>query len=167
MSKLRDERETAARDIALLRADLDNTRQERERAVAEAARSKEELDKWVRGWGYGSGGAAGVCSQRGGKEVTELARLVLPITAYGPAPPSCRLRDVGGKSLETLEALSNDKATMETQLSMQVSRTKLCPLHPSCAVDTMSVSSVMNCVPHDDQVLVFGCLAVLVPRSKS
>ncbi|KAG2485809.1 hypothetical protein HYH03_015519 [Edaphochlamys debaryana] len=30
-----------------------------------------------------------------------------------------KLRAAGGKSLETLEALSNDKATMETQLSMQ------------------------------------------------
>ncbi|KXZ52544.1 hypothetical protein GPECTOR_9g588 [Gonium pectorale] len=30
-----------------------------------------------------------------------------------------RLRTAGGKSLETLEALSNDKATMEAQLSMQ------------------------------------------------
>ncbi len=33
---------------------------------------------------------------------------------------SRRLRAVGGKSLETLEALNNDKATMETQLAMQV-----------------------------------------------
>ncbi len=48
------------------------------------------------------------------------------IVAYDPALSWCRLRDVGGKSLETLEALSNDKATMETQLSMQVSRRQLC-----------------------------------------
>lgn len=37
-----------------------------------------------------------------------------------PLPACLRLRAVGGKSLETLEALNNDKATMEAQLSMQV-----------------------------------------------
>lgn len=31
-----------------------------------------------------------------------------------------RIRAAGGKSLETLETLSNDKATMEAQLAMQV-----------------------------------------------
>ncbi len=31
------------------------------------------------------------------------------------------VRTAGGKSLETLEALSNDKATMEAQLAMQAS----------------------------------------------
>ncbi len=71
VSKLRDERETAARDIAVLRADLDNTRQERERAVAEAARSKEELDKWVRGWGYGRRGAAAVYVKLSGRGCRE------------------------------------------------------------------------------------------------
>lgn len=35
-------------------------------------------------------------------------------------PVCCRLRAAGGKSLETVEALSNDKATMESQLAMQV-----------------------------------------------
>lgn len=43
VSKLRAERETAVRDVALLRADLDNTRGERERAVAEAKKAQEEL----------------------------------------------------------------------------------------------------------------------------
>lgn len=45
VQKLRDEREAVSRDLAVLRADLDNTRQERERAFAEAARSKDDLDK--------------------------------------------------------------------------------------------------------------------------
>ena len=45
VTKLREERETAARDLAMLRADLDNTRQERERAVAGAAKAKEDLDR--------------------------------------------------------------------------------------------------------------------------
>ncbi len=41
--KLRDEREATARDLAVLRADLDNTRQERERAVAEMTQARDGL----------------------------------------------------------------------------------------------------------------------------
>ncbi len=44
---LREEREAAARDIALLRADLDNTRGERERAMADVAQAKADLERWV------------------------------------------------------------------------------------------------------------------------
>lgn len=45
MTKLREEREAATRDLAMLRADLDNTRQERERAVADAAKAKEDMER--------------------------------------------------------------------------------------------------------------------------
>mmetsp|Transcript_5395 Transcript_5395/g.11884 ORF Transcript_5395/g.11884 Transcript_5395/m.11884 type:complete len:815 (-) Transcript_5395:535-2979(-) len=74
VEKLRTEREAAARDIAVLRADLDSTRQERDRLLAENTKAKEEVD---------------------------------------------RIRSAGGKSLETLEALNNDKATLEVQLTTQ------------------------------------------------
>ena len=46
MLKLREEREAATRDLSMLRADFDNTRQERERAVADAAKAKEDLDRY-------------------------------------------------------------------------------------------------------------------------
>ncbi|GFH14229.1 kinesin-like protein, partial [Haematococcus lacustris] len=74
VSKLREGREVLARDVALLRTDLDSTRQERDRLLVENTQSKAEVE---------------------------------------------RIRTAGGRSLETLEALSNDKATMELQLSTQ------------------------------------------------
>ncbi|GLC49983.1 hypothetical protein PLESTB_000329700 [Pleodorina starrii] len=73
-AKVREERDFAVRDVAMLRADLEDTRKQRERALAEASKAKEDME---------------------------------------------RIRAAGGKSLETMEALTNDKATMETQLSMQ------------------------------------------------
>ncbi len=45
VDKLRDERETAGRDAAVLRTDLDATRSDRDRAAAEGAALKAELDK--------------------------------------------------------------------------------------------------------------------------
>lgn len=46
VEKLREEREGAARDVALLRADLDTTRADRERFVADNARLTEEVDRF-------------------------------------------------------------------------------------------------------------------------
>lgn len=74
VAKLRAEREVLAGDVAVLRADLDSTRQERDRLLGEFNKAKAETD---------------------------------------------RIRAAGGKSLENLESLTNDKATMEVQLSMQ------------------------------------------------
>lgn len=45
LQKLRDERESGAKDLAVLRADLDSTRQERDRLLSENTRLKEETDR--------------------------------------------------------------------------------------------------------------------------
>ena len=77
MGKLREERDKAVQDVAVLRADLDSTRQERDRLLADNTRVKEDYE---------------------------------------------RIRTLGGNSIERLETLSNDKATLEVQLSTQVRR---------------------------------------------
>lgn len=45
VGKLREEREVMSRDLAVLRADLDNTRGERERLLADNTRLKSEYDR--------------------------------------------------------------------------------------------------------------------------
>jgi hypothetical protein len=45
VAKLRDEREAAGREVAVLRADLEGVRGERERLVAEVAAMRSELDR--------------------------------------------------------------------------------------------------------------------------
>ena len=77
VGKLREERDKAVQDVAVLRADLDSTRQERDRLLADNTRVKEDYE---------------------------------------------RIRTLGGNSIERLETLSNDKATLEVQLSTQVRR---------------------------------------------
>ena len=57
VEKLRTEREAAAKDVAVLRVDLDSTRQERDRLVAEHSRAKEEVDRHV---GAGRGRWTGI-----------------------------------------------------------------------------------------------------------
>jgi len=63
VQKLRDEREAAAREVAVLRIDLDATRADRERLTAEGKELREELDRWVEGllfFGGGSGSGVGL-----------------------------------------------------------------------------------------------------------
>jgi chromosome segregation ATPase len=74
VEKMQGEREAAARDIAVLRTDLDATRAERERTQAEVERLQGEL---------------------------------------------AQFRDAGGRSLETVEMLNHNKATLEVQLDTQ------------------------------------------------
>ena len=45
VGKLREEREVMARDLAVLRADLDSTRQERDRLLTDFTKAKEEADR--------------------------------------------------------------------------------------------------------------------------
>lgn len=61
MAKLRAEREVLARDVAVLRADLDTTRQERDRLLEDFNKAKAETDR-IR-WG-GRHAAALFCSER-------------------------------------------------------------------------------------------------------
>ncbi|KAG1664095.1 hypothetical protein FOA52_013279 [Chlamydomonas sp. UWO 241] len=74
VTQLRTERDAATRDVALLRADLDSTRLERDRLLADNQRLSDEYK---------------------------------------------RIKELGGNSIEKLEALMNDKATLEVQLSTQ------------------------------------------------
>ena len=46
MRKLREERESGARDLAVLRADLDATRGDRERLLSENSKLTEEVEKF-------------------------------------------------------------------------------------------------------------------------
>jgi hypothetical protein len=45
VTKLREEREQLARDVAVLRTDLDTTRQERDRLLTESATAKAEVER--------------------------------------------------------------------------------------------------------------------------
>lgn len=45
VTKLREEREQLARDVAVLRTDLDTTRQERDRLLTESAAAKAEVER--------------------------------------------------------------------------------------------------------------------------
>jgi kinesin family protein C1 len=74
VEKMQGEREASARDIAVLRTDLDAARADRERTQAEVERLQGELSQF---------------------------------------------RDAGGKSLETVEMLNHNKATLEAQLDTQ------------------------------------------------
>lgn len=68
VQKLRDEREAAGREVAVLRCDLEAARAERERLAEELKGVKDELDKWAGagGPGGGQGGEGGSEGWRGG-----------------------------------------------------------------------------------------------------
>lgn len=103
--------------MAVLRADLDNTRQERDRLLADNARVKEDYE---------------------------------------------RIRQLGGKSIETMETLTNDKATLEVQLSTQVWELRLYgQISFLCILYRYGISSV--CVMTSwIALVVIGCVCSLL-----
>ncbi|KAI8469221.1 MAG: kinesin-like protein [Monoraphidium minutum] len=64
VQKLRDEREAAAREVAVLRVDLDATRADRERLTTEARELKEELDKIREAAGKSGENLEAICNSK-------------------------------------------------------------------------------------------------------
>ena len=99
MCKLRDEREAASRDAAVLRGDLEAMRQERDRLASDVSQLREEVDRC---------GASKHCFQTQCSHVT-CGRVV-----------HARHKIVGSKTSSKAENLAQEKVDLVAKVQLQV-----------------------------------------------